>query len=181
MLGWNEAHDDAAVQPSDRIQSVNGATTPEGMAQELKKKDTIELVIMRYPEEFEISVSKKAGDGSLKKLGLTYEKPAEGQLQQELKVKEVKKDGLVWTSNQAQAESRMFHQVVLTGMRIVQVNSIVGDANLMREELKNAEDVTIRLRRSEVYALRRDKALRQAKILAAFTSLSQPPSASASS
>ena len=36
---------------------------------------------------------------------------------------------------------------------MAKVNSVEGDAQLMREELKNSQDVTIRVRRAEVLGL----------------------------
>jgi len=178
LLKWNEAHDDANVQPGDRILSVNGATTAETMSKELKASK-IAMEIIRYPEEFDISLSKKAGDGPLKKLGFKFEKPANEEVK-ELKITEVGKDGCLWDSNLQQAEKDMFHNIVMVGMRIVQVNNISDDANKMKEELKSAETVNLRLRRAEVYALARAKLVRQAQILAAFTSMSKRPEAAAS-
>lgn len=53
-----------------------------------------------------------------------------------------------------------------------QVNSVEGDAFQMKEELRNAEEVTIKVRRQEVYALERARVMKQAQILASLLNLS---------
>eukprot|EP00435_Cladocopium_sp_Y103_P037901 s2575_g10.t1 len=43
------------------------------------------------------------------------------------------------------------------------------------QELKNAEEVTIKVRRQEVYALERARMMKQAQILASLSNLSGAP------
>ncbi|CAE7819469.1 unnamed protein product, partial [Symbiodinium necroappetens] len=52
------------------------------------------------------------------------------------------------------------------------VNSVEGDAHLMKDELKHAHDLTIRVRRAEVYALQKARMVKQAQILASLSNLS---------
>ncbi|CAJ1344256.1 unnamed protein product [Effrenium voratum] len=167
LYAWNEAHPDALVQPGDRICMVNDKSTMEDMAQESPNQDKVLLKVVRYPEEFDVSLSKKAST----KLGFKFEKPSNEKFR-ELKVTEVGQEGCLAERNQQMATERRFHFVVTMGMRIIKVNGIENDAFLMKEELKNAEEVNIRFRRAEVYALERARMVKQAQILASLSSLS---------
>lgn len=166
LYAWNEAHGDALVQPGDRINKVNDKATMDEMAQELRG-DKVRLEVYRYPEEFEVVLSKKANA----KLGFKFEKPTQDKLR-DLKITEVGTEGALPEHNQEMAKAGRFHFVVAIGMRIIRVNSVDSDAFAMKEELKSAEGVKIRFRRAEVYALERARMMKQAQILASLSSLS---------
>jgi len=166
LCSWNEAHGDSVVQPGDRIDKVNGKASMDQMAQELRG-DKVRLEVHRYPEEFEVSLSKKASP----KLGFKFEKPS-NEKSRELKITEIGREGALPDQNRQMANAGRFHYVVAMGMRIIKVNSVEGDAFQMKEELRNAEEVTIKVRRQEVYALERARVMKQAQILASLSNLS---------
>lgn len=166
LCSWNEAHGDSVVQPGDRIDKVNGKANMDQMAQELRG-DKVRLEVHRYPEEFEVSLSKKASP----KLGFKFEKPS-NEKSRELKITEIGREGALPDQNRQMANAGRFHYVVAMGMRIIKVNSVEGDAFQMKEELRNAEEVTIKVRRQEVYALERARVMKQAQILASLSNLS---------
>lgn len=168
LFSWNEAHPDAVVQPGDRISKVNGQTSVDSMAQELRSSKVC-IEVMRYPEEFEVSLSKKADTN--KKLGFKFEKPSNEKVR-DLKITEVSAEGHMPDRNEQMVAKQRFHYVVTLGMRIIRVNSVEGDAHLMKDELKNAHDLTIRVRRAEVYALQKARMVKQAQILASLSNLS---------
>eukprot|EP00439_Symbiodinium_sp_Y106_P011697 s2414_g1.t2 len=199
LFSWNEAHPDAVIQPGDRVGKVNGQTSVDSMAQELRTSDSqgrlgngggrrtrsscpvctlaapcawpskVCIEVLRYPEEFEVSLSKKAD--AKKKLGFKFEKPSNEKVR-DLKITEVSAEGHMPDRNEQMVAEQRFHYVVTPGMRIIRVNSVEGDAHLMKDELKNAQDLTLRVRRAEVYALQKARMVKQAQILASLSNLS---------
>eukprot|EP00435_Cladocopium_sp_Y103_P028258 s2514_g7.t1 len=140
LCWWNEAHGDSVVQPGDRIDKVNGKANMDQMAQELQHKahcmrvqelrgDKVRLEVHRYPEEFEVSLSKKASP----KLGFKFEKPSNEKFR-ELKITEIGREGALPDRNRQMANAGRFHYVVAMGMRIIKVNSVEGDAFQMKED-----------------------------------------------
>lgn len=104
-------------------------------------------------------------------MGFKFEKPS-NEKSRELKITEIGREGALPDQNRQMANAGRFHYVVAMGMRIIKVNSVEGDAFQMKEELRNAEEVTIKVRRQEVYALERARVMKQAQILASLSNLS---------
>lgn len=97
------------------------------------------MMICRFPEIFELTVSKNG-----QRLGFTFEKPA-GQA--EIRITSILPQGAVADSNKIMIKSMNWHRVVLPEMRIVAVNAVEGDANIMATELRNCETAKFRIRR----------------------------------
>eukprot|EP00929_Paragymnodinium_shiwhaense_P073842 TRINITY_DN37726_c0_g1_i2.p1 TRINITY_DN37726_c0_g1~~TRINITY_DN37726_c0_g1_i2.p1 ORF type:complete len:861 (+),score=261.38 TRINITY_DN37726_c0_g1_i2:162-2744(+) len=139
---WNKKHPEAEVQPHDRILEVNGETTIAGMQREIRTRRIV-LRLIRYPEKFQVSLT-KAG----KLLGFRLERPAEGAAP-EIRISEVLKSGLLSEYNEVQIAEGNWHLVVLADMRIEAVNDVTGDALKMTNELKGADSVLMSVRRAE--------------------------------
>ncbi|CAE8649397.1 unnamed protein product [Polarella glacialis] len=172
LHAWNQVHPDATVQPGDRVSKVNGVSTISGMGKELRSP-SVAMEIIRYPASFEVELSKRAADDTLRKLGFKFEKPG-GHGLKELKITEVGKDGLLGEANNKQAELGLFHYVVASDMRISKVNDVEGDASLISEELKTAEVVKIQIRRAEVQKLAKEKVIKSTELLGMVAALAKP-------
>ncbi|CAE8639470.1 unnamed protein product [Polarella glacialis] len=164
LHAWNQVHPDATVQPGDRVSKVNGVSTISGMGKELRSP---------LAKGFEVELSKRAADDTLRKLGFKFEKPG-GHGLKELKITEVGKDGLLAEANNKQAELGLFHYVVASDMRISKVNDVEGDASLISEELKTAEVVKIQIRRAEVQKLAKEKVIKSTELLGMVAALAKP-------
>jgi hypothetical protein len=141
---WNQRYPEAEVRLPDRIISVNGETTVEGMQREIREP-RIHIKLCRYPERFTVALSKAGGA----KLGFRFEKPMSRDVH-ELRVSEVLTDGSLPDHNAQQSSLGHWHQMVLPEMRIEKVNSVEGDSWEMTHELKRCANVTLQIRRAEI-------------------------------
>jgi hypothetical protein len=146
---WNLRHSGAEVKPQDRIVRVNGEVTVEGMQREIRSQRVL-MNIVRYPDFFEVTLSREGG----KKLGFRFERPqnptAEG-----VRITEVLAEGALPDHNASQSVLGRWHNVVLPDMRIESINGISGDSVEIVAELKRAGAVRLVIRRAEQEAAMR--------------------------
>lgn len=165
---WNRQNPGAAVKAQDRIVSVNGETTVDGMQHQILTSE-IHIKLCRYPERFIVALSKEEGQ---RRLGFRFEKPT-GQHLQELRISEVLKEGALPDFNARQGELGLWHFAVLPDMRIEKANDVMGDACEMAEELKRCENVTLQIRRAESVSLTRQQVRARLQTLASFRTQKQ--------
>jgi hypothetical protein len=158
---WNKRHPEAEVKPQDRITSVNGETTIEGM-QTAIRNPRIHIKFARYPERFGVTLHKGTA-----RLGFRFERPTSQHLQ-ELRISEVLPEGALANHNAEQIAKERWHFTVLPDMRIESTNGIKGDAWEMAEELKRCESVTLQIRRAEAVLLTQQQVRARLTFLASF-------------
>lgn len=146
---WNLRHVRAEVKPQDRIVSVNGEVTVEGMQREIRSRRVL-MNVVRYPEFFEVRLSKEGG----KRLGFRFERP-QCPTSEGVRITEVLADGALPDHNTGQLILGRCHYVVLPDMRIESVNGISGDSVEIVAELKRADAVRLVIRRAEQEAVMR--------------------------
>lgn len=140
---WNKRHPHIAVHPSDRIISVNGDSTLEGMQREIRSSKIV-VKFLRYPEQFTVKLKK---DG--RRLGFRFERPPPGAVCEDVRMTEVLLEGALPDYNKEQVKAGKWHLVVLPDMRIMAANSVSGDGAEIAEELKLCEEVTLIIQRAE--------------------------------
>jgi len=140
---WNLKYPAIAVQPHDRIVSVNGESSLEGMQREIKSP-LILIKFVRYPEVFSLTLKK--GD---RRLGFRFERPPEGAKSEEVRFTEILAEGALPDYNREQVAAGRFQFVVLPDMRIIKANGLSGDGSEIAEELKRCSEVTLLVRRAE--------------------------------
>jgi len=141
---WNKRHPAIAVKPQDRICTINGETSIEGMQREVREPKIV-IKFQRYPERFSIHLKK---DG--RRLGFRFERPPTGIHMKEVRLTEVLAEGALPDNNRAEVEAKRWDRVALPDMLIVAANGITGDANAIAEELKRCEEVTIEFVRHDM-------------------------------
>lgn len=137
---WNQQHPDAEVHPGDFILDVNGCSTVKRMQKALLKSN-ITMKICRFPQRFELML-KKAG----RNLGFKFERPANTNLP-ELRIIEVMREGCLAEWNAQQVRASHWHLVVRPDMRIEAANNVENDAGAIEEQLRDCEEVRLRVRR----------------------------------
>eukprot|EP00929_Paragymnodinium_shiwhaense_P000182 TRINITY_DN100426_c0_g1_i1.p1 TRINITY_DN100426_c0_g1~~TRINITY_DN100426_c0_g1_i1.p1 ORF type:complete len:2227 (-),score=690.33 TRINITY_DN100426_c0_g1_i1:127-6807(-) len=155
---WNNAHPEAEVCLGDVLEAVNESETIKSMQRELRG-DKVRLDVVRYPEVFNIELSKDTFSAvSSTKLGFKFRRPANTKLR-ELRVVEIANDGLLPEWNRLQASQGRYHMVVLPGMRIQAANEVDGDIDGMVQVLRHkvGGKVCLRIRRATAEAARREE------------------------
>jgi len=164
---WNECVPELEVKPQDRIIGVNDEVTIEGMLAEIQCP-RIMLQMMRFPERFIVTLSKEYGG----KLGFKFERPHNVH-SEEVRVTEVLEEGCMMSYNVHQANSGRFAYVVLPDMRIDRVNDCYGDAEAITKELKEAQIVSMHIRRCETALMTSTQVRQKLKVVSAFQSEKQ--------
>jgi len=164
---WNERVPELEVKPQDRIIGINDETTVEGMMAEIQCP-RIMLQMMRFPERFIVTLSKEYGG----MLGFKFERP-QNVRSEEIRVTEVLEEGCMMSYNMHQANSGRFAYVVLPDMRIDRVNDCYGDAEAIANELKEANIVSMHIRRCETALTTSTQVRQKLKVVSALQSLNQ--------
>jgi len=135
---WNQEHPDAEVIPTDRIVAVNNFTNLPQML-EAQQDTKLEMIICRFPETFELNLSKNG-----RRFGFTFEKP-DGM--KEIRITKVLTEGAVLESNKQMIQTLNWHRVVLPEMHVFQVNDVNSDAMALANELRVCETARMHIRR----------------------------------
>jgi len=150
MFDWNIEHPDAHVRVGDRIVEVNGKTTVAEMKEALKE-DTIVMKMRRYPNVFQVDLTKTEAQP---RLGFKFERPTVGNPNADaigyLRVTEVTPGGLMEESNKRSLSAGLPHFVVTAGMGIEAVNDVQGNTDSLAEELRTCTTARLRIRRRPV-------------------------------
>mmetsp|Transcript_137727 Transcript_137727/g.343746 ORF Transcript_137727/g.343746 Transcript_137727/m.343746 type:complete len:633 (+) Transcript_137727:77-1975(+) len=140
---WNQRHPQIAVKAQDRITSINGESTVDGMQAEIRNPK-IHIRFQRYPDRFTVELKKNG-----QRLGFRFERPAPGVQSEEIRIIEVLAQGALPDYNKQQVEAEHWQFVVLPDMRITAANAVRGEAGEIAEELKRCDDVKLEIRRAE--------------------------------
>jgi len=167
LEAWNKRHPEARVKAQDRILSVNGVHSVEGMQKEIRSRRIV-LQFARYPDRFRVALKKNG-----RRLGFRFERPTSQHLQ-ELRISEVLPEGALPDHNTEQGSLGLWHYCVLPDMRIEATNGISGDAWEMAEELKRCETVELQIRRAEALLLTQQQVRARLNLLTAFQNSFRP-------
>lgn len=141
------------------------------MQMELKKAK-VQLVILRYPHHFDVTLDRGPQEDALaprRKFGIRFEKLDREDENRGLKVLHVGPDGLLEEHNRRMERAGHWHLVVLPGMRVIHANGVDLQSRKMSEAVKTAgARLELTVSRNEVAGVTQRKVSNAATAIGAF-------------
>eukprot|EP00929_Paragymnodinium_shiwhaense_P013840 TRINITY_DN121688_c0_g1_i1.p1 TRINITY_DN121688_c0_g1~~TRINITY_DN121688_c0_g1_i1.p1 ORF type:complete len:1054 (+),score=242.67 TRINITY_DN121688_c0_g1_i1:219-3380(+) len=145
VAAWNKKDDEKAVRVGDVVLQISDACAADASA----AMQMSVLLVARYPPRFTVHLQRQG-----RALGVKYRKGPDAMQDivsgdTELVITDLLKDGALGVHNAQHAAAGNWDQVVLKGFIITAVNGVSGDILEMTRQLREMDDVVLKLRRPE--------------------------------